>query len=300
MTTTAVTRARRGTTLPSLLVGLALTTLVGALLGGATVALLRVAHRQQARLRVRAQLAHAADVLAWELRDLAPVPTATDLGDLLLVADTALELRATVGGGVACAASPYTVELAHALAPGAPDASWWTDAPQSGDVAHLHDEGPLPTWRDDAWHARTIVDVERTTAACVATPWRGAGSHWRLTLGGAPLPVTVGAGAPVRLSRRRRYVHYRDGDGHWQLGQRSWAGGAPTLQPVAGPLSAPSDELPGLLVDAWDRAGATADGATPHDVARLRVRVHATTGAGRARRGDSLLVHAPLDMRNVP
>jgi hypothetical protein len=268
-------------------VGLGLASIVGAVLGGVTVALLRAAHRGHARRAVRAQLAQGAAVLAWELRDLASRGTATDVADLLLAADTALDLRAPVGGGVACAVGPAAVELHAALDPGAPPTAWWGDAPQAGDVAHLHDEGPTASWRDDAWHARPVDAVDVTGAACATGPLApGAPApHYRLRLGGAPLPPTVAAGAPVRVSRLRRYLHYRDADGRWQLGQRPLAAGVGPVQPVAGPLTAPGG---------WP--GITVAFAEP----RLAVTLRAEVGAGPARWRASLSVHAALDAQGAP
>ncbi|MDF1506129.1 hypothetical protein PYV61_24455, partial [Roseisolibacter sp. H3M3-2] len=243
--------ARRGTTLPSLLVGLVLASIVGATLGAVTVSLLRDAHRAHARHAARAQLAAGAAVLGWELRDLAAHATASDVADLASAGDTALDVRAAVGGGVACAVGPSAVEQHAARAADAPPTAWWGDAPEAGDVVHLHDEGPSASARDDAWVARPVDAVDVTVTACATGPfaaWGAGAPHFRLRLAGAPLPPTVTSGAPVRVSRLRRYLHLRDADGRWKLGARPLSPTVGQSQPVAGPLAAPGGAWPGLAV----------------------------------------------------
>lgn len=293
MTGRLFARARRGTSLPAVLVGLTLSALVVSLLGSAMVGLLRHAHRLHAREQARAQLGQAAGVLAAELQGAAAAPSPTDVGDLLLVSDTAVEVRAPVGGGVACAVGADLVELLESSPVGAPAVGWWSDAPEPGDVAHVHDDGAQPTWRDDAWHAREVVAVERSVTACVTGPfatWRAPGAQLRLRLAGAPLPATVTAGAPVRVTRRRRYVHYRAGDGTWQLGQREWSTSVGALQPVAGPLAARTAVAPGLSIAA---VGAP-------DVARLELVARVEQRVLRGTWRDSAVVVAPLDTGRAP
>ncbi len=284
-------RRRAGFSLPALLVGLTLSVLVTGLLGSQMVALLRHAHRLLSRQQARAQLAHAAEVLSAELRNAAAAPSATDVADLLLVVDSAVEVRAPIGGGIACAVGPSAVELLDAHAAGAPVASWWSDAPDVGDVVHVHDEGPQPVVQDDAWHARELAAIEHGVGVCATgpmAPWRGAGAHLRLRLAGAPLPPTVAAGAPVRVTRRRRYVHYRASDGSWQLGQRQWTGGAGALQPVAGPLAPRA--AAGLVVAAPTSAVPT----------QLDVTLRVELAFGSARWRDSALVRIPFDTGTAP
>lgn len=298
------TRWRAGTTLPSVLVGLSLSVLVVALLGSVMVTLLRHAHRLQSRTQARAQLAQAADVLASELWGVAAAPSATDVGDLLLVADTAVEVRAPIGGGVACAAGGDVVEMLDAHAAGAPAIAWWSDAPDAGDIVHVHDEGPQPTWRDDAWHARVLDAAEHSVTACAAGPlaqWRGVGAHLRLRLAGGPLPATVAAGAPVRVTRRRRYVHYRASDGSWQLGQREWSAAVGALQPVAGPLAARAAAAPGLAITALDAHGLPVSGVPPFGaVSRLEIVARVEHRFHGVRWHDSALVRVPLDTGSAP
>jgi hypothetical protein len=266
------------------------------------VTLLRQAHRQHDRTQARAQLAHAAAVLGAELRRVSARPSATDVGDLLLVADTAVEVRAAVGGGAACAVTADAVDMVDVAVAGAPYVSWWADAPQPEDLLHVHDEGPTPALADDAWHARAIVDVERGSGICAVgplSPWRASGL--RLRLAGPPLPATLGAGAPVRVTRRKRYILYRAGDGTWQLGQRVWSGGIASLQPVAGPLSSAASIDPGLSIDALTADDTPVGGGPPSSrVARLVAVVRAERSWAGRRWLDSAVAHVPLDTGSAP
>jgi hypothetical protein len=295
-------RPRDGVTLPGVLIGLSLAALVLALLGGAMVTLLRQAHRQHDRTQARGQLAHAVGVLSAELRTVASAPSTTDVGDLLLIADTAVEVRAAVGGGAACAVAGDAVELVDVAVAGAPFVSWWSDAPQPDDVVHLHDEGPSPATADDAWLARDVVGVQFGGGACATgplAPWTT--TALRLRVGGPALPTTLGAGAPVRVTRRRRYVLYRAGDGSWQMGQRSWSAGVASLQPVAGPLGSAVAADPGLRVTALAADGTPIGGASqPSAVARLSIVVRAERGWAGRRWLDSATAHLPLDAGSAP
>lgn len=258
-------RAARGATLVAVLVGVTLGTLVLALVGGAMVALLRQAHRQHERLQARAQLAQAVDALSAELRGLAANPAAPEGSDLLLVADSAIELRAPLGGGAACRVAPAELELLAATDPAGAPAAWWRGPPREGDVAFVHDDA-LPDSGVGVWHARPITAADRSTTACrtgLLAPRAPPPAHWRLTLGGAPLPATVHDGAPVRVGRRRRYSLYRAGDGLWYLGQREWDATGATLQPVAGPLAPYAPGAGGLTITALDAAGAAIAGPVP-------------------------------------
>ena len=295
-------RGCRGVTLPGVLIGLSLTSLVLALLGSAMVTLLRHAHQQHDRTQARAHLAHGASVLAAELRTLAAASTTADVSDLLLIADTAVEVRAPVGAGATCAVATDAIELADAIATGAPFVSWWTDVPQPEDLVHVHDEGPSPMIADDAWLARTVVSVEAGAGACTAGPMaQWAGSGLRLRLAGPPLPSSVGAGAPVRVTRRRRYVLYRAGDGSWQLGQRTWSGGVASLQPISGPLNAPVGADPGLTVAAIAGDGTPVAGLAPlAPAARLSIVLRAERRWAGRRWLDSAVAHVPLDVGSAP
>ena len=121
----ALSMQRGGATLPELLVALAL----GAVVGTAVILVLvrheRMATGLAAQSAASAQLRHGRDALRGELRAIAE-------GGMPVVAtaDTAIELRSTVGFGLACAApgsdSTEVIVAAAGLAGRLPADAWPT------------------------------------------------------------------------------------------------------------------------------------------------------------------------------
>ncbi|HEY0779974.1 MAG TPA: hypothetical protein VGD56_18560 [Gemmatirosa sp.] len=274
---------RRGATLVEALVA---TVLAAVVLGAALDAVVRVARvrrEHEARASARAQLAQAATALTSDFRPLTTVAAGDDSADLRALADTAVEVMATVGGGVTCAVAPAaggagagvgsTIELA-----GAPGGSstlalaWWTAPPRAGDVVAVHDDAGTATRADDRWTVRTVRAVSEGTTYCRSGPFAaasGGASRVRLTLDLPLLPATVGAGAPLRVARRRRFSLYRATEG-WQLGVRDWDGSMwETVQPVAGPFDAPAAR--GLHLEAIGATGTAVQVPAVSGVEELRV-----------------------------
>ena len=88
---------------------------------------------------------------------------------------------------------------------------------------------------DTAWRPLAVTSAGAARATC-SPPMAGSGATYRVT---GPVPDTIQAGTPVRVSRQARYGTYRASDGTWQLGYREWSDpthrfAAP--QPVVGPL----------------------------------------------------------------
>jgi hypothetical protein len=151
---------------------------------------------------------------------------------------------------VVCAvADARTVDLAP-LSTARPALTWWTSAPQAGDVALL--------LADSTWRPLDVDSVATRTTSCAGSPLVRAAERatprLRLRLAAA-LPDGVAPGTPVRFVRRVRWVHYRAADARWYLGEREWTGGAWTVtQPVAGPLRPPGPRA-GVAIVALDSAG---------------------------------------------
>jgi hypothetical protein len=156
-------------------------------------------------------------------------------------------------------------------------------------VALVHDPGALPGAGDDVWRERAVVAAGTGAGVCATGAFASGGvaggvaggARWRLVLAGPALPATVGAGAPVRVVRRRRYTLYRGGDGAWWLGMREWdADGAPAVQPLAGPFA--SIDSGGLRATVRDAAGAVVapDAAGAAEVEVRLVAVGRRPGAG--------------------
>jgi hypothetical protein len=245
--------------------------LVAALVGGvvatsavvAAVRLRRTAAVQTGRALARGQLAQGAGVLAYELGAAALAAGADDAGDLLEASDSAVDVRAVIGGAVACTAAAAGAGSVVDLAPADPGVGWWATPPRAGDAALVHDPGALPSATDDLWRERAVTSV--AAGACASGPFAAgppSAARWRLTLAGPPLPGTVAGGAPVRVLRRRRYALYRGGDGEWALGMREWdAQGAQGVQPFAGPFESVASG--GLRVVVRDTAGAAVAAGAP-------------------------------------
>lgn len=273
-------RRRRGYTLAELLVGAVVGGLVStaAVVTGARVR--RAAGAQMARAQARAQLAQAAAVLAAELGGVA-TGGAPEGADLAEASDSAIEVRATVGGGVACAvgvgAGGGSVLDVAAFGAGV---GWWATAPGAADVVLVHDPGAAPGAVDDVWQARAATGATTGAGVCAGSPFGGGGAGgapaWRLVLAPPAVPATVAVGAPVRVLRRRRYALYRAGDGLWYLGMREWeAGGWQGVQPLAGPFDALGDG--GMRVVVRDRAGVVrVAGAPMPSGAEVEVRIRAS------------------------
>lgn len=290
-------RARRGYTLVELLVAVVVGGLVStaAVVTGARVR--RAAGEQMARAQGRAQLAQAGAVLAAELGGAATggAPGAPEGADLAEASDSAIEVRAAVGGGVACAvgagAGGGSVVEVGAVGAGV---GWWAAAPGVADVVLAHDPGTDPGGADDVWHARAVTGATTGAGVCAGSPFAaggvGGGASWRLTLAAPAVPATVQVGAPVRVLRRRRYALYRAGDGLWYLGLREWdAGGWEGVQPLAGPFDALRDG--GMRVTVRDRVGvARVAGAPMPSGAEVEVRLQATRRRGGAAWRDSVRV----------
>lgn len=273
----SMTRGCCGATLAELLVALSL----GAIIAGAVVLVL-VRHEQMASaLAVRAtsgaQLRHGGDALRSELRALreggAP---------LLRAADTAIEMRATVGVALVCdggAIGTRQVVVAAAAGTAGLPADLWQRAIAPGDSVLLRD----PVSGD--WQGATLESVGSTT--CLAPAVGGAIAARRLTLETAA-PVT-GPGWIVRVVRPVVWSAYRGADRAWWLGVRERTGGRwGTVQPVMGPLAAGSG-TPSVF-GALDRDGAPIALSAPAAWG-LRIALQVAS-----RIGDSLAVVAPLQL----
>lgn len=215
---------RRGTSLPELLVALALAATV---LSIATSSVLR---QQRVHTRIRAQsgsetrLRAATMILGAQLAQLDAAA-----GDITTGAanDTAVQFRAPVATSFACDRSVGSAVLLPELDSGGDYAATIAGA-RTGDT--------LWWLGDSSWSAARVTAVTPITVTCTG-PVRITGPSVRLTLAGGT--DTVPATAPLRLTRSTRYSLYRSGDGTWQLGFREWndaAGAFASPQPVAGPL----------------------------------------------------------------
>jgi hypothetical protein len=278
-------RRGRGLTLVELVIGLGL----AAVVVDAAWRTLLVGHRfvreQAAVMEVRRGLLAATQVLSAELRELDPSG-----GDLIAMGPDSVSIRAPRALAFVCAAPvPGTGRLVvlDSLSYG------YRAVDPARDRALVFREGRADTPDDDAWLDFGIGSV----AAGGNCDGGAAGTGLELTGSVAALD-SVTVGSPVRTYERATYRAYRDGDGIWWLGVRSFTHGAwAAISPVAGPLRSAS----GLSFSYFDLAGApTGD---PAAVSRIAFAVRGMSSAllqearGRQRRFEDSLT-ASVALRN--
>lgn len=161
-------------------------------------------------------------------------------GDGVVVrGDTAVEFDQLIGTGVLCGAEARAVYLPLPTG-GLGSLTQWLQRPVADDVIAVHQAAP------DLWWYATVDSVQDrfSEEPCgAAAGWRAAGAAaLRLTVW-EDVPADLPLGASVRLLRRGRFTLYHAGSGDWMLGWRRchpWLELCGTVQPVAGPLRAPS------------------------------------------------------------
>lgn len=219
-------RARRtGGSLVELVVALMLASIVLATAVSTLLRQYRTASELGDAARAGAQHRAAAGAIAG---DLALLDAGS--GDLVPgeVSDTAIELRAFVGSGMACDAGAGSAMLAR---DGLPPVGSGTFTVHQGDSLWWFAE----VGAEGAWRGAAVRALDSLMAPCAARASARL-AVLRLTVGGAD---TIPFGAPLRVTRKVRYAFYRSGDGSWQLGYRDWNDVVRRLaapQPVAGPF----------------------------------------------------------------
>ncbi|MGH7668339.1 MAG: prepilin-type N-terminal cleavage/methylation domain-containing protein [Gemmatimonadaceae bacterium] len=237
---------RRAVTLVELLVTLVV---FGLVLGLITHTLLfhqRLQRRLQAANAASRAAGQATTILAATLADVARSDLVTNWSS-----DSAVEVMAPVGVGVACVAG-NELRTAASATEGEPPLVVFTATPEPGDRLMVFDDRPRPP----LWRARTVVEVAPAVQPCAPTGLRAApGFTLRLDSALDASPIVA-----FRLLRRTRYDLYRSGDRLWYLGMREWNAQARAfngVQPVAGPLQAYSmrAERTGLSFEYFDSVG---------------------------------------------
>jgi type II secretory pathway pseudopilin PulG len=233
-----VTTVRRGATLVEMLVALTLSALVGAAVATALAAAERYMRVARAASVARRTLREAQAVLASELR-------AASADSLRVRGDTAVDFLGLVGLSVVCVSSGTVLVLPPEVAADGLPYTSWRASPESGDLVVAFDTASGGAWRPavvDTAVARTDGAGCRPSSGLLSAADSAARKPvTRLQLR-APLDPSIAVGAPVRVLRSGRYALTHSGDGNWVLSYRRCAGSScGTAQPVAGPLSAPTD-----------------------------------------------------------
>lgn len=285
-------RLRGGFTLLEVLIVLVLSGIVLGLASAVGVRLQRELAAESSRFRMDEQLAAGAEVLPIDLRAVSP-----RAGDIMATnaRDTSLEVRATIGNALVCAAASHAVTLAwyrgaagQVLAPRA----------AAGDTLWLLDDGDA----GESWRPVGVTALRVVSGVCAAIDNSAAEIIDRSHLWVADIrdSAAVQIGSVVRVTRPERFSFYRAADGEWYLGLRTWnsaAGAFNGVQPIAGPYRSPR-LAPGVRLSYYDSNGAAfAPGAIDaRRIARIESVLAVNAGSGTKTRVDSVTV--VVGMRN--
>ncbi|HKV52959.1 MAG TPA: prepilin-type N-terminal cleavage/methylation domain-containing protein [Gemmatimonadaceae bacterium] len=228
---------RAGFTLVEMLIGVVVSSIVGAATLALTVHHERLGRALDRILITRRATREASDALRYDLRALAPRRQ-----DIYAIGEAFVEFRLSAGFAVVCAIdSSRTVVSIPARSSSGPSLTSWIVAPEAGDTAMVL----LPAANPDSatWSTAQLNSAPSRGRAC-PPEFADAGDPatslvLRLT---APLATGAGVGAAMRLFRRARYELYRASDGAWYLGFQDCLATRATpcaiIQPVAGPYPA--------------------------------------------------------------
>jgi prepilin-type N-terminal cleavage/methylation domain-containing protein len=255
--------ARRGFTLVELLVALVLLAVVGGTLGTLLVSQYRIFNRTRGATQMQRDLRTGLGLLPMDLRGASRAG-----GDVTVLTDTAIGLRATIGSSIVCARPALNVISLPPLNGTRADLTQWHSQPLPGDVVLVYDENEKTGPEDDIWRSYEVQAIVSTTSTaavdCHDAPFADATAdpparkpRWRITLTGNP-PLTVTPGMPVRFLRPTRYSLYRPGTDAdaWYLGYRELVQGVWTpIEPIAGPFEAPRGTSAGIQFTYFDTLG---------------------------------------------
>lgn len=305
----ALNGARAGRTLAELLITLAISGILFALLTAAFVAHERLVSGSTTISEARGQVRQAHHIIPAILRA-ASVPG----GDIHAVHDTLVELDYPIASGVVCATSPpaRVVLAPDSIAIGQHLASW-VHTPRPGDLANVFDPGTLPGTRDDRWLVASVGAVAPLPNGCASSPLLDPiadANHQAhvVTLSAwfGPVPPAIPLGAVVHFTRRTRLQLYAS-SGKDFLGASDFD---PTLarwsvvQPVSGPYSSRAG-APGVHFLLLDSMGAVLPiPAVPAGGSTIELRIRSRTstpvrvaGMRRGFRAESLAAYIALRNR---
>lgn len=270
---------------------IALLGLVGAAVGSAVLHQQRFYADASELLYAREGVRDAMGVLSTDIRG-------SSSGDTLrLMADTAIELFASIGTSVVCRS---VASNAFALAAESGEGNTLTSLPMhpdTGDIALLYIDSDVDVDGDVDSAGRSGSVWERQRIAAFAAKPAGSGclldgtapaEGFVLTLQSNPAHP-VRRGAPVRFVRRGRFSLYRSSDRQWYLGYRRCNALGPsscgTIQPISGPYRSHSAdrEKTGFMFEYLNARGEGVSGVDS-SLAVARIDITARTDSREARR----------------
>lgn len=216
---------KRGFTLHELLISLSVMSAVLALATHFALRQARFFREVGDADAMRSQLAQVTEVVRNVLANVSP---ATD--ELLVAQDSAFEVRLTIGTSFVCASAPGAVVLPAPAASRAGSAAVFARSPEPGDRLSALFSDSLGA----SWLHLQVASAPVPEGPCAWNP--EIDTTWSLS---TVEPMSLPAGAALRVTRPLRLSLYRSSDDRWYLGAKDWNGDARrfnAIQPVAGPL----------------------------------------------------------------
>lgn len=253
-------QSRWGFTLLELAMVLGILGVVGSAIGLTLLRQQRFYRGTEELVGAREGVRDAIEILSTDIRGMFIADTAR------LLADSAVEMFASVGSSVVCQIAGSEIGLPAGTSPRGNTLTALLTQPDTGDLAlFLRDSADAGSlWerhRIAAFSARS-----KATTCPPSTPFSPAddvdatGTAFVVVLS-TSLSDHVHRGAPVRFIRRGRYSLYRSSDGSWYLGYRRCNALGPSvcgaIQPLSGPYRAYSSNprSTGLLFEFFDASG---------------------------------------------
>jgi prepilin-type N-terminal cleavage/methylation domain-containing protein len=250
-----------GFTLIELAMVLAILGVVGSAIGLTLLRQQRFYRGTEELVGAREGVRDAIEILSTDIRGMSIADTAR------LLADSAVEMFASVGSSVVCQIAGSEIGLPAGTSPRGNTLTALVTQPDTGDLAlFLRDSAD----GGSLWERHRIAAFSARSKATTCPPSTGfaaaddvdATRTAFVVVLSTSLSDRVHRGAPVRFIRRGRYSLYRSSDGSWYLGYRRCNALGPSvcgaIQPLSGPYRAYSSNprSTGLLFEFFDRSGA--------------------------------------------
>lgn len=276
-------RTRLGFTLIELIAVLVILGVVGGAIGLMLLRQQRFYRGATELLYAREGVRDAMELMSTDIRGMSTADTAR------LLADSAIELFASIGTSVVCQIAGTEIGLPAAAAPPGNTLTAFTTEPDTGDLVLFYRDS-IDAGSQWERHRLAGIGSRPLGATCPASTGFSraedddAGAKGFLVTLSSPVSGHVARGAPVRFIRRGRYSLYRAGDGESYLGYRRCnAVGASVcgaIQPLSGPYRAFSGNAgsTGLLFEYFDaNGGRLGAGASPLALARVDITARAAS-----------------------
>ena len=251
---------RPGFTLIELAVVLVILGVVGSAIGLTLLRQQRFYRGATELLYAREGVRDAIELLSTDIRGMATTDT------VRLLADSAIEMFASIGSSVVCQISGADIGLPRAAPSPGNTLTAFVTQPDTGDLALFYRDS---VEAGSQWERHRIAGFSSRSLAATCPVSTGFTQKPRTQPGqrGSSLRShhsfderRQARGAPVRFIRRARYSLYHASDGGWYLGYRRCNAIGPSacgvVQPVSGPYRgySPDPAATGLLFEYFDRA----------------------------------------------